>query len=318
MSYRLPPLAALRAFEAAARSLSFKLAAEELHVTPAAVSQQIKALEGFLGVPLFRRLPRTLELTEDALAMLPKLREGFACLAAAIESTRRPSREAALSVSAPPSFAARWLLPRLSGFTAAHPEVELHLRAGLDTIDRQKLHSPIAGDTIDPRDDTSEISIRFGTGRYPGQRVDLLFAPGYTPACTPRLLAGMRPMRKPADLRWHALIHDETIPDEGDRPSWAAWLQLAGAGEVDATRGPRFSDAALAYEAALAGQGVVLALRSLIRNDVAAGRLVTPFATTLPTRFAYHLVIPEVLAERPAVAAFRAWLLEQAQAERES
>lgn len=318
MRYRLPPLAALRAFEAAARSLSFKQAAEELHVTPAAVSQQIKALEGFLGLPLFRRLPRALELTDDALAMLPKLREGFACLAAAVEATRQPAREAALTVSAPPSFAARWLLPRLSGFNSAHREVELHLHARLDNIDRQSDHDPAAGEPIDLRDGASEIAIRFGTGRYPGQRVDLLFACGYTPACSPRLLAGMRPLRTPADLRRHALIHDETIPDETDRPSWARWLQLAGASGVDATRGPRFSDAALAYEAALDGQGVVLALNSLVRSDVAAGRLVTPFSTTLPTRYAYHLVVPDVLAERPAVAAFRGWLLAQARAERES
>jgi LysR family glycine cleavage system transcriptional activator len=316
MSYRLPPLAALRAFEAAARSLSFKQAAEELHVTPAAVSQQIKALEGYLGVPLFRRLPRALALTTDAQAMLPKLREGFACLAAAVESTRQPVRESALTVSAPPSFAARWLVPRLPGFTAAHRDIDLHLRARLDTIDRQSHRSPAAAEAIDVRDATSEIAIRFGTGRYPGQRVDLLFAPGYIPACSPRLLAGMRPLRQPADLRRHALIHDETIPEEVDRPTWAQWLQLAGAGTVDATRGPRFSDASLAYEAALDGQGVVLALDALIRGDVAAGRLVTPFAVTLPTRYAYHLVVPEVLAERPAVAAFRAWLLEQARAER--
>ena len=317
MSYRLPPLAALRAFEAAARSLSFKLAAEELHVTPAAISQQIKALEEFIGLPLFRRLPRALELTDDALAMLPKLREGFACLAAAIESTRRPAPGAALTVSAPPSFAARWLVPRLSGFTAAHREIELHLSAKLDTIDRQTHPGALANDDIDLRDGSSDIAVRFGTGQYPGQRVNLLFAPSYTVACSPRLLAGMRPLGKPADLRWHALIHDETIPEEVDRPSWAQWLQLAGASGVDAARGPHFSDAALAFEAALDGQGVLLALKPLVRSDVAAGRLITPFDTMLPSRYAYHLVIPEALAERPAVAAFRAWLLEQAQVERE-
>ena len=209
-------------------------------------------------------------------------------------------------------------MPRLSGFTAAHREIELHLSAKLDTIDRQAHPGALAGDDIDLRDDASEIAIRFGTGHYPGQRVDLLFAPGYTLTCSPRLLAGKRPLGKPADLRWHALIHDETIPEEADRPSWAQWLQLAGASGVDAARGPRFSDAALAFEAALDGQGVLLALKPLVRNDVIAGRLVTPFATMLPSRYAYHLVIPEALAERPAVAAFRAWLLEQAQAERET
>lgn len=311
MAYRLPPLTALRAFEAAARTLSFKKAAAELHVTPAAISHQVKALEGYLGVPLFRRLTRRLELTAKAEAMLPKLREAFACLAAAVETTRDSG--GALSVSAPPTFAARWLVPRLPRFAAAHPEVELRLSSSPDTIDRHGGGAPGAG-VVDPRDPSTDVAIRFGSGRSPGQRVDLVLAPAYTLVCSPRLLVGKRPLRVADDLRRHVLIHDETIPDEAFRPSWEEWLRVAGATGVDASLGPRFGNAALAVEAALDGQGVVLALKPLVAAEVAAGRLVIPFDVSVPSRYVYYLATPEAIADRPAVAAFRAWLLAEAAA----
>lgn len=316
MAYRLPPLAALRAFESAARFLSFKEAARELNVTPAAISQQIKALEGYLGLPLFRRLPRGLTLTDQATAMLPKLREGFECLAAAVESTRHHAPGDGLTVSAPPSFATRWLVPRLSRFTGMHPDIELSLSSSLTTIDRDGDGVARPAELIDLRDQLAEVAIRFGSGRYPGQRVDLIFSAGFTPACSPHLLTGKRPLRTPADLCWYALIHDQTVPDGADRPSWKAWLQFAGVAHLDSTRGPRFGNAGLALEAALAGQGVVLALKPLIEADIAAGRLVTPFDITVPSRYAYYLTIPEALADRPAVAAFRNWLMLEAKTSR--
>lgn len=310
MAYRLPPLSALRAFESAARHLSFKKAADELHVTPAAVSQQIKALESYLDMPLFRRLPRSQELTAEAQAMLPKIREGFDCLAAAV-AISRSNRGGTLHVSAPPSLAARWLVPRLSRFSAAHPEVELRLSSSLDNIDAQDAPLALKQELLDPRDDHNELAIRFGTGRYPGYRVEQLLAPDYVLVCSPRLLSGPTPLLTPDDLRHQVLIHDESIADASVRPNWREWLRLARVSEVDASRGPRFSNTVLALEAVLDGQGVALVLQPLVTADVAAGRLVIPFAIPAPSAYAYFLVIPEALADRLPVVAFRAWLLEE-------
>ena len=314
MVYRLPPLNSLRAFESAARHLSFKKAAEELHVTPAAVSHQIKALEAYLGAPLFRRLTRALELTEAGRAMLPKLQEGFECLAAAIERTRQHEAGGILSVSAPPSFAARWLMPRLQRFTLAHPDIELRLSTSLATIDSRDGAQAESGQ-VDLREPGSDVEIRFGGGRYGGLRTQRIFGVSYVAVCSPLLLKGARPLRSPRDLRHHVLIHDDTIPDLDQRPSWEEWLRAAGETGVDATRGPHFSNAGLAIEAAMDGLGVALALRPLAAADVAAGRLAIPFEIAVPSRYAYWLVCPEATAERPSVAAFRDWLLGEAKSE---
>lgn len=314
MAYRLPPLNSLRAFEAAARHLSFKNAAQELSVTPAAVSHQIKALEAYLGLPLFRRLTRALELTAEGRAMLPKLQEGFECLAAAIERTRRHEAGGILTVCAPPSFAARWLMPRLQRFTASRPDIELRLSTSLATIDGPD-GSPSDSGPVDLRDAGSDLEIRFGSGRYGGRRTDRIFGVSYVAVCSPVLLKGKRPLRAPLDLRHHVLIHDDTIPDLDRRPSWEEWLRAAGEAGVDAARGPHFSNAGLAIEAAMDGLGVALALRPLVSADVAAGRLAIPFDIAVPSRYAYWLVCPEATAERPAAAAFRQWLLDEAKAE---
>lgn len=314
MTYRLPPLPALRAFEAAARHLSFKKAAEELHVTPAAISQQIKQLEGYLNVVLFRRLTRALELTERGEAMLPKIREGFACLASAIETTRSPALRS-LTVAAPPSFASRWLVPRLQRFAALHPDVELRLSSSADSVDRPGATTVFEAGPVDVRDETSEIAIRYGTGSYPGYRVEQVFAPAYVPVCSPALATPKRPLNVPADLAHHVLIHDETIESETNSPSWQAWLKLARVPGVDSQRGPRFSNTILAIEAALEGQGVALAPQPLVEADLAAGRLVVPFDQPLPSPFAYYLVMPEVVAGRAPVAAFRDWLLHEAESQ---
>lgn len=310
MLYRLPPLTALRAFEAAARHLSFKKAAEELHVTPAAISHQVKALEDYLGVVLFRRLTRALELTEEAEAMLPRVREGFQCFAAAVEQTRRQGGSGSLTVSAPPSFASRWLLPRLHHFTEGHPDIELRLSSDLATIDRRE--GPAGGELPDPREEDPDVEIRFGNGHYPGHRTERIFSVAFVAVCSPRLLGSEHPLRTPDDLRHHVLIHDDTIPDLDDRPSWSAWLRAAGVAGVEAKRGPHFSNAGLALEAAMDGLGVALALRPLVTTDIASGRLVAPFDVAVPSRYAYYVVSPEAIAERPAVAAFRDWILREA------
>jgi len=311
MSYRLPALGTFRAFEAAARHLSFKKAASELSVTPAAISHQIKALEEQLGVALFVRLTRSLALTEAGRAMLPKVQEAFSQLEAAVALTQPQAQAHVLSVSAPPSFAARWLMPRLHRFTQQYPQIELRLSSGLNLIDTGESNA-YGSDWLDNADGSSaDVAIRCGLGRYPGCRVAHVFTPSYLPACQPALLKGPKALRSPSDLRHYSLIHDDTIPDAAERPSWADWLEKAGVQGMDGNRGPRFADGGLALQAAMDGLGVVLALKPLIMQDVAAGRLALPFDLAIPLHFAYYLVSPEQTAARPAVAAFYDWLLDE-------
>ncbi|MDP3538858.1 MAG: transcriptional regulator GcvA [Azonexus sp.] len=307
MAYRLPPFSTFRTFEAAARHLSFKKAAEELHVTPAAVSQQIKSLESFLGISLFERLPKALQLTEEGLAMYPKVRDGMDCFAAAVESTRL-SAAAALNVTAPPAFATRWLVPRLTRFSQAHAEVAIRISSTPENIDGPQTALEMTMQSSDSRHEASEVAIRFGTGTYPGYQVEKILAPDYVLVCSPRLIDGDAPLRTPQDLVNHILIHDESIPAAEQRPSWHEWLKLAGVSGMDTERGPRFSNAILAQEAAAEGQGVALALRPQVEAEVAAGRLVIPFVTTMPSAYAYYLVIPKAIAERAVVRAFKDWL----------
>lgn len=311
MVYRLPPLTSLRAFESAARHLSFKAAADELFVTPGAVSQQIKVLEEYLGIPLFIRLVRTVKLTPEGAAMLPKLREGFECLAAAVEATRPAQHGGILAVKAPPSFASRWLIPRLSRFTERYPDIALRMSGSLQNIDDGP--NAAASLPVDPRADISEITIRYGNGRYSGQRVTQIFSPVLVPACSPSLLKGEHPLLVPDDLRWHVLIHDDTVPEQSERPTWVDWLRQAGVEGVEATKGPRFGNN-LALEAAIDGLGVVLALKPLIAEAVSTGRLVIPFDITVPSPNAYYLAVPEAVGERPAVRAFCDWLMDEAAA----
>lgn len=304
---RLPPLNALRAFEAAARHLSFKKAAAELHVTPGAVSHQVKLLEAYLGVTLFRRLTRALELTSEAQTLLPKVREGLDNLHEAVERLRLRGQRLALSVVAPPNFATRWLIPRLQGFTSAHPSLELHVASRQSMVDGHE-----NGDSpriLEAREDAPTVAIRFGGGHYPGARVDRVLSADYVPVCSPRLLEGAHPLRAPQDLRFHTLLHDDTVTDESARPTWRDWLDRAGIRDVDASSGPHFSDAALALEAAIEGLGVVLAIKPLLAGEIEAGRLVVLFERSVPSSWSYYLVTPESDAEKPAVAAFRDWIL---------
>ena len=312
MSYHLPPLNAMRAFEVAARHLSFKHAAEELCVTPTAVSHQIKQLEEFMGADLFRRLTRSLELTAEGKAMLPKVREGMECFASAVERTRQPQAQQRLVVVAPPSFATRWLVPRLKHFTELEPGIELHLVSSLHAIDTD--HRKVARffDNIDLRDGDSHVAICFGTGAYPGYRVDRFLSSGYVAVCSPSLMTGEHPLRTPGDIRFHALIHDETIADEKARPTWDEWLRLTGVRNVDAEAGPHFRDSGLALAAAIDGLGIALASKPLAATEVAAGRLVVPFRISFRERFAYYLVTPEATAQRAPAVALRQWLFTEA------
>ncbi|WP_313953644.1 transcriptional regulator GcvA [Accumulibacter sp.] len=314
MTYRLPPLSSLRAFEAAARHLSFKDAGAELSVTPTAISHQIRGLEEYLHFPLFHRLTRALELTREGRAMLPKVREGLECFASAIESTRQRVAGGRLLVRSPPAFAARWLMRRLPDFTAAHPEIRLHMATSLDTIDASEASHVSGLEGVDVRDDRTEIFVRFGSGQYDGCRVDRLFSPAYTAVCSPHLLLGMRPLNVPADLRRHNLLHNESESslDLHDLPTWEQWLQVAGVSGIDSDAGTRISDPGLLVSAAIDGVGVALASKQLVEGEVAAGRLVMPFDIVIKPTQAYYLVALEAVADRPLVSVFRQWLLSEA------
>jgi LysR family glycine cleavage system transcriptional activator len=292
MSRRLPPLNALRAFEAAARHLSFTRAAAELHVTQTAISHQIRALEERLGVRLFRRLPRGLLLTEEAQRYLPPVRDAFDRIAAATAQLAAGGSSGSLTVSVLPSFAAKWLVPRLGRFRAAHPDLDLRISASSQLVD-------FARDDVD-------VGIRMGRGHYPDLRVDRLFGESMVPVCAPELQNGAHPLRRPEDLRQHVLLHDD------DHSGWQLWLELAGVEGVDAGRGPVFTDSAMVVQAAAEGQGVALARSVLAAGDLAAGRLVRPFEVSVPHDLAYYLVSPEATAEQPRIRAFRAWLLVEA------
>ena len=298
MSRNLPPLNALRAFEAAARHLSFTKAAEELNVTQAAISHQVKALEETLGIQLFRRLNRRLMLTDAGQGYLPPLREALDGIAAATRRLRAHDQAGPLRVSVLNSFAAKWLLARLPRFRDRHPEIDVVVTS------TDKL--------TDFGQEEFDMGIRYGMGRYPDTlRTDLLMRDSVYPVCSPSLLEGPHPLRVPEDLRHHTLLHD-TVSGTDDSPDWRFWLKRVGVDGVDPDRGPGYSDTGMVLAAAIAGQGVALGRSSLSDDDVAAGRLIKPFGPTLPTRFAYYLASPEAIADRPKIRRFRDWLLEEA------
>ena len=294
MTRRIPPLTALRAFEAAGRHLSFTKAADELHVTQAAVSHQVKSLEEHLGLRLFRRLNRTLLLTDAGQLYLPPLTDAFEGIDRATHRLRRQLGRARLTVSVLPSFAAGWLVPRLGRFRQRCPDVDLRI-------------DPTATLTDFRRGDV-DLAIRYGRGRYPGLRADWLMREEFYPVCSPRLLEGPVPLRDPADLVHHTLLHDEATVD------WRTWLLAAGVEGVDAERGITVTDSSMLLRAAIAGQGVALARSVLADDEIASGRLVRPFDVDVPAEFAYYLAYPEESAGRPDVAAFREWILEETRA----
>jgi len=308
--YRLPPLNALRVFESAARHLSFKEAAAELHITQAAVSHQVKSLEEYLGIELFRREGRGVQLTEAARSSLHRLREGFDALAAAVETIRERGEETELAITAPPVFVARWLMPRLAEFSRIAPDIEVRVASSSKMVDAGALDSAALMSNLDLRIETSGVEIHLGAGDYPGFRADRLFSVSMALVASPDLTPALR---EPADLASHVLLHDDALDLVAHGNAWEKWLEAAGVGDsVDGSRGPRFSTNMLSIEAASQKLGVALALRPLVDADLASGRLVEPFGIEVNPGSAYFLVCPEVIADRPAVAAFRAWLLKKA------
>jgi LysR family glycine cleavage system transcriptional activator len=312
MTERLPPLNALKAFESAARHLSLKRAAQELNVTPAAISHQVKALEDYLGVPLFHRLNRGLELTPAARAALPKLSEGFDSLAQAVTRLRPAADGAQLTVSVAPSFASRWLMPRLHRFFAAHPELDVRITARTRLLNKRGHDHEVERATVEHWLEESDVAILYGHGDYTGYRVDKLLALTVAPICSPRLMQAENSLRRPQDLQFHTLVHDDTGTRYDGIAFWDVWLHAAGVDSVDTGRGSHFGQPELALNAAADALGVVATLPVLAAAELAAGRLVLPFELQVPLRSAYYAVCPEPATQRSAVAAFREWLLAEA------
>ena len=288
---KLPPLNTLRAFRVAAATLSFTEAAEQLFVTQAAVSHQIKALEEFLGKPLFERGNRSLKLTETGRQYLPYVNQMFSILEDGTEQVMYSDQLPVLTVSLMPSFATRWLVPRVGLFIKAHPEIEFRL-------------APTRALTNFTRDNV-DIAIRHGGGKYPGLTSIHLLDEQIYPVCSPKLLEGKHALKTPADLKHHVLLHDE---GHGD---WRAWLLEANAVEVDASKGPVYTDSSMAVQSAIEGDGVALARSQLVKDDVARGLLVRPFDISQPSRFAYYIIYPSDRPVTPQMEAFIEWLFEQ-------
>jgi len=291
MSPPLAPLNALRAFEAIARHLSFAKAADELHVTPAALSHQIRALEEQLGLPLFHRRTRAIELTDAGRLIYPGLHAGFESVRGAMAQLDRSRDGNVLVISATPGLVAKWLMPRLWRFLHAHPDIDARVSASLKIAD-------FAAEGVD-------VAIRLSKENHPELYAERLFNDSVLPVCSPRLVE--QGLRSPADLPRFPLIHYDIPMSMRAPPLWADWFAVAGL-QGDATRGLKVNVADHALDAAVAGAGVSLSFKLIASDDVHSGRLVTPFGPELPLASGYNFVCPKGHEKRPNVRAFRDWL----------
>lgn len=290
MTARLPSLNGLRAFEAAARHLSFTLAASELNVTQTAISHQIRRLEEELGIRLFIRQNRALTLTPEARDYLPGVRAAFNDLRLATDRLLRRDDDKVLTVSTIASLAAKWLLPRLTDFQEAHPGIDVRITTSTSLVDFQR--------------DNVDAAIRYGRGQWAGLRADWLMADELFPVCSPSLLRGDEPLRTPGDLKDYVLLHTNSGDD------WRLWLTAAGL-PTDISRQPglTFDMTFVTIQAAIDGMGVAMGRTSYVRDDIAKGRLVVPFKIALPADAGFYLVSPEGRREAPKLAAFRQWMI---------
>ena len=291
MKRRLPPLSALPSFEVAARLLSFSRAADELGVTHGAVSRAVRNLEDQLGVTLMVRATRSVRLTPAGISFAAEVADVLERLAAAT-STATGQSSSIVNVSTIDSFAARWLMPRLSRFRQAHGDIDVR-------VSMTERLADFVSDGID-------LAIRCGGGRYPGLTSELLMTEDHFPVCSPKLLKGRLPLRSPTDLRHHTLLHDVFTVD------WAIWLRRAGVDHINSHKGPTFLSSDHAIQAAIRGEGVVLGRSALISDELAAGRLMRPFELSLPAGFAYYAVCPPRALKRASVKTFRDWLVSEA------
>jgi len=290
---RLPSLNALKVFWAAARHGSFVKAASELHVTASAVSLQIRQLEDELGLKLFDRTPKGLALTAAGSRILPDVNAAFERLRSTFSTLNEGEAGSVLTVSAAPSFAAKWLLPRLTRFLSAHPDIEVSIKATVELADFER---------------DADLGIRYGSGGYPDLETELLMREMVFPVCSPDLLGGRAQTSTAGLLNNVNLLHDDSADQNEALPGWKMWLRAAAIDDVDWRKGPRFNQTVLAIEAAAAGLGVALAPAALVDGDLASGRLVRLAGGGLSEPFAYYLVYPAAKADRAAVQAFRAWL----------
>lgn len=295
---RLPPLNSLKAFEAAARHLSFTRAAEELFVTQAAVSHQIKALEDFLSMKLFIRKNRSLLLTEEGQSYYLDLKEIFQSLQEATERLVAKGAKGAITVALPPSFAIQWLVPRINKFSQANPDIDVRIKA----VD---FDEGFLTDDVD-------VAIYYGRGKWTGLHADKLHTEYLTPVCSPMLFQGDKPLDKLDDLKHHMLLHDSS------REAWKNWIRHYHVSGVNVNQGPVFSHSMLVLQAAALGQGIALGHSVLARPDIEAGRLICPFEEKLISKNAYYLVCHQSQYELGKISAFREWLLAQVQEEQEN
>jgi LysR family glycine cleavage system transcriptional activator len=302
MLRHIPGLQSLKAFDASARLLSFTKAAQELNVTPAAVSHQIKELEDAIGVTLFQRTSRHMQLTRQGQILRSAIADALDGITHALQRLRQSENPTQVRVTASPSIAAKWLVPRLDRFLQTMPEADVRIDVSSLVLDFD-------------RDDV-DVAIRFGDGNYPGLAVDKLFHDVLFPVCSPALLRRRKPLREPRDLMQHTLIHLEYEAQGAVWPNWRMWMLAAGIKDFNDKRGLHFSQTSLAIQAAIDGHGIALGDSTLVGDDIAEGRLVKPFELSLrsPAQFAYHLITRHDTSDRPMTKAFRDWILAEAAA----
>jgi LysR family glycine cleavage system transcriptional activator len=293
----LPPLNSLRAFESAGRLLSFSKAANELNVTTGAISQQIRSLEEFLEIKLFKRRNRSIVLTDPGQVFLPLLSDGFASIAVAVDAVRKFQCNEPLTVTAPPSFTSKWLIPRLAKFHRLHPDIEVRIDASSHLVD-------FIREDID-------VGIRFGDGEYPELESIYLFSFDLIPVCSPELLTDGTGLHNLTDIRHHTLLHDDDRNIDPSWPDWAMWLATAGVDGIDAGRGIHFNQGEMIIQAALEGQGIALVSSVMAAGEIESGRLVQPFETRLPVTLSFHLVTSAQKARNPKVVEFKLWILQE-------
>jgi LysR family transcriptional regulator, glycine cleavage system transcriptional activator len=289
MDHKVPPLNALKAFESAARHLSVKLAAEELCVTPGAVSQMLKTLEAHLGVRLFERVPRGIYLTDAGRDYLPSIRNAFRQIAEASRRVAASNDVGTLTVSVTPFFASAWLVPRMASFQHAHPGIDLQIVTSSALVDFSR--------------SGVDVAVRHGLGRYPGLRSDRVVTVEMVVVAAPSLVARLGRPASSADLARWPQVHD------ADRKGWSLWFQSNGVEEIYAPRGPSFDDTGLLLKAVLSGQGAGLLPAAMVEKEIRSGELIQLLAATQMEEFAYYLVCPDNRQGLPKIVAFREWIL---------
>lgn len=297
MVYRIPPLNSVRAFEAAARHMSFSKAADELAVTPSALSYQIRQLEDFLQISLFKRLNRAVELTPAGEAIAPRISEGFIRIDEAFAAIRPDNDPHKLVVSTGPAFSAKWLAPRLHKFIELYPDIDFRLSASLKLTD-------FIADGVD-------AAIRFGSGEYPGLHVEPMFAEVVMPMLSPAAFEAAGGVADAGLFERVRLLHDDSISFLPGNKGWADWMAIQGYDAIDSSRGSRFSHADHGIDAAVDGGGVVLARLSMAFRDLVAGRLVAPFELAMKVESGFFFCCPPEKLDQQNVAMFAGWLRDE-------